>query len=272
MLEKVEVVTAAGQVLELPIATSPGGYLVEDIDGLDPNKAIYASSILAQMDGEEYQSSRGEKRQITLKLGYSVNHPSTVRARRTALYSYMMPQSRVVLRFYMTDFPVVEIVAHVEDVDAPMFTKDPKATIIFVCFKPDFISTTLESIPGFSTDTPAAMDVTYGGSVQTGFDFDLSVNRSISGFTISNAYGGETEELTFVGSLINGDLVTIDTREGQKGAWRTRAGNKTSVLNAVSPASAWPDLKPGENAFRVYAAGATPIPFTIEYKERFGGL
>lgn len=272
MLTKVEVVTATGLVLELPIATSPGGYLVQDIDGLDPNKAIYASSILSQMDGEEYQSSRGEKRQITLELGYSKGHPSTVRARRTNLYTYMMPQSRVTLRFYMTDFPVVEIVAHVETVDAPMFTKDPKATIIFVCFKPDFISQTLISLPGFTTDVAADLAVVYGGSIKSGFDFDLMVNRSISGFTLTNSLAsGEQSQLSFSGALISGDVVTIDTREGQNGAWRTRASVKASVLNSVSPSSEWPDLNPGGNSIRVYAAGA-PIPFTIEYKERFGGL
>lgn len=272
MLEKVQAISASGQVLELPIANSPGGYIVEDIDGLDPNKAIYASSIMALMDGEEYQASRGEKRQITMTLGYSLSHASSVRARRTALYDWFMTKSEVLLRFFMTDFPVVEIVARVEDMDAPMFTKDPKAKIIMIAFKPDFIAEEETIIPGATTDTPSAQNIAYGGSVSSGFLFTMNVDRAISTFTIDlNQPNGLGQQMVFQGSLLAGDVLEINTQEGEKGAWRTRAGTRSSVLASISPGSDWPDLLKGSNSFRVFLTG-TPIPYEVMYKERFGGL
>jgi hypothetical protein len=272
MLEKVEVITGSGAVLELPIANSPGGYIVENIDGLDPNKAIFSSTIMALMDGEEYQASRGEKRQITVELGYSLSHPSSVRARRTNLYKYFMPKAAVLLRFYMTDFPVVEITARVEDLNAPMFTKDPKATIILIAHKPDFVAEDETIIPGNSTDTPTAQNIVYGGSVESGFLFTFNVDRAISMFTIDhNQPNGTGSQMIFQGSLIAGDVVEINTQEGSKGAWRIRAGVRTSVLASISPGSDWINLFPGSNSFRVFLTGVG-IPYTLKYKERFGGL
>lgn len=272
MLEKVQVVTTSGGVLELPIATSPGGYIVEDIDGLDPSKAIFASSIMALMDGEEYQASRGEKRQITIKLGYRLSHSSTVRERRTNLYNYFMPKSEVRLKFFITDFPVVDIVARVESMDAPMFTKDPKVTIVLVAFKPDFIAEEETVISGATTDQPGFANIVYNGSVESGFLFTMNVNRSISAFTIDhNQVNGEGQELIFQGSLVAGDLLEINTQEGSKGAWRTRSGVRASVLSAVSPGSDWVKLFPGSNSFRVFLTGAA-IPYQLKFNERFGGL
>lgn len=271
-MEKVEVVTASGAVLELPIANSPGGYIVEDIDGLDPTKAIFSSTIMALMDGEEYQASRGEKRQITITLGYSLIHPSTIRTRRRNLYNYFMSKAEVLLRFFDPEMPVVEIVARVEDVDAPMFTKDPKATITLVAHKPDFIAQLQTVFPGATTSGTEASNILYEGSVESGFLFRMTVDRAISTFTIDhNQANGQGAQMVFQGALQAGDILEINTQEGSKGAWRTRAGVRTSVLASISPGSDWINLYPGVNSFRVFLTG-TPIPYDLTYKERFGGL
>lgn len=271
-MEKLDVVTPSGSVLELPIANSPGGYIVEDIDGLDPTKAIFSSTIMALMDGEEYQASRGERRQITITLGYSMSHPTSIRARRRALYQYFMSKAEVLLRFHDPDMGVVEITARVENVDAPMFTKDPKATIILVAFKPDFVAQEETVFTGGTTSASDASNILYEGSVESGFVFQMVANRAVSAFTIDhNQANGQGAQLSFQGALVAGDILEINTQEGSKGAWRTRAGVRTSVLASVSPGSDWVNLYPGVNSFRVFTTGAA-IPYTLTYRERFGGL
>lgn len=272
MLQKVEVITKTGAVLELPIASSPGGYVVKNVDGLDPTKATFASTIIASMDGEEYQAGRGEKRTIPIQLGYSLSHPDSVRARRVNLYKYLMPKTDVTLRFHMTDFPLVEILAHVEDLNAPQFTKDPKVDITLVAFKPDFIAVALTSISGATTGGTEGQTVSYGGSVPWGFLFKMTANRAISGFTINhNLANGEGGVLTVNTPIQVGDLIEINTQDREKGGWLTRAGVRKSILFAIAPASEYIQLEPGNNTLRVFVAG-NPIPFTIEYRERFGGL
>lgn len=272
MLEKVEVITKTGEVLELPIASAPGGYVVKNVDGLDPTKAIFASTVIASMDGEEYQAGRGEKRTIPIQLGYSLSHPESVRARRVNLYKYLMPKTDVMLRFHMTDFPLVEIAAHVEDLNAPQFTKDPKVDILLVAFKPDFIAVDLTTIPGSTTAGTEGQTVSYGGSVPWGFLFKMTVNRTLSGFSINqNLANGDGATLTVNTPMVAGDLIEINTQDREKGAWLTRAGVRKSILYAVAPASEYIQLEPGNNTLRVAATGAA-IPFTIEYRERFGGI
>jgi hypothetical protein len=71
--------------------------------------------------------------------------------------------------------------------------------------------------------------------------------------------------------LVAGDVLSINTVTGSKGATLTRAGVESSVLYGISPQSSWLELMPGVNTIRVYATGAA-IPLSIEYINRYGGL
>lgn len=272
MLNKVQVITALGAVLELPLDGFGNEYIVEDIEGLDPNKATMLTSSTVLQDGVEDQGSREEGRDIILKLEYDMNHPSSVSSRRHKLYQFLMPQSLVTLRFFMEDMPVVDIVGRVENMDAPMFAKEPKATISVFCHKPAFYSKDVYTFSGNTTDTVEAVDLTYNGTSPAPISFDLRPNRTMTGVTLyQNLSNGAGFTLQYVGSLLAGDLLEIETAKGFKGAWLTRAGVRKSVLNGIAPNATWLNLYPGENALRAFVAGAA-VPYTIEYRERFGGL
>lgn len=275
MLEKVEVLTEQGVLLTLPLQDISEGYSVQDIDGLDPVKATLISSTFGQMDGEQYQSSRREKRNIILTLGYEPDYASgSVQDLRKKLYSFFMPKSRVLLRFFQAGEPTVQIYGRVESFDSPKFAKEPTAIISVVCFDPDFYNPVPTLITGNTTSSTVETTHIYPGSVESGILFRLLVDRAITEFTIYHRPPDDTlRSLDFITAspLQPGDVLSISTIPGNKYVTLTRGGVDTSFLFGVSPQSDWISLFPGNNKIRIYAEGAG-IPYQIEYTTKFGGL
>lgn len=272
-LNKVEVRTDQGVLLSLPLDDISGGYLVQDISGLDPVPANVVSSNFANLDGEQYQSSRREKRNPVFRIGLEPDYASmNVQQLRNNLYKWFLPKKNANMRFYSDNMPTVDISGIVESFDCPLFVKDPVATISLLCFDPDFYEPVQVTVNGNTTSGNTMGNIAYGGSVDTGITFTLNVNRSISGFTIYHQpEGQQVQTMVVTGDFINGDIIQISTVPGNKFATRTRGGVIASVLYSVSPYAVWTKLQPGNNALRVYAEGAA-IPYTIQYTNKHGGL
>lgn len=273
MLTKVEVRTAAGSLLTLPLVDYSEGYTIEDIDGLDPVKATLVYSDFAGQDLSAFQSARREKRNITLKVGFEPNFAvTTVLDLRRRLYGFFMPKSIVRLRFYEDDGLVVQISGRVESVDAPRFTKDPDATISIICEDSNFVDLEAKAITGNTTSGTTTKDILYAGSVETGFVFALNLNRSINGFTLYNTPPDNSQRsLVFNYPMVAGDILRISTIPGDKYATLVRGGSETSVLYGVAPSSNWLNLFPGVNKVRALVSG-TAIPWSIGYTDKYGAL
>lgn len=273
MLTLVEVNTSQGGLLSFPLADTSLGFVIQNIEGLDPVKATVVSSPFAQQDGAQYQSSRRETRNITMTIGLDPDYvTTTIRDLRTSLYSVFMPKTSVDLRFLMDDGLDVHISGLVESCETAMFSADPAVDISILCFDPDFIDPDDVVLSGSSTAGSTATTVNYAGSVDTGFLFTLSVNRTLTDFSIyQQSSDGTQQQLDFHASLITGDTLKISTIKGNKYVTLTRAGVDSSLLYAISPQSSWLGFVPGTNSIRVYSEGAA-IPYTIDYITRYGGL
>src|SRR5690606_495921 len=225
-----------------------------EIDGLDPVKASIVSSRLAQVDGTVYQASRRDSRNIIIRLGFEPDYVNTtIRDLRQNLYRYLMPKSEVILRFYLEGEAFVDISG--------------------MCFDPDFYSLDTTLVTGQASSVIEWTEFEYEGGVETGFEFEITVNRSLSGFSIYHeGSGNQQRRFEFDGALLSGDVVTIDSRTGKKGATRLRGGTATSVLYGVTPASNWLELYPGPNSLRVQVQAGTPVPWKINYVAKYGGL
>jgi hypothetical protein len=273
MLTMVEVYTAQGDVLALPLSDVSTGYVVKDISGLDPVKATLVSSPFASIDGVQFQSSRLDARNIVLKLGLEPYYGNTTIATlKQRLYSFFMTKSLVRFLFYEDGTPFVQIMGRVETCDIPKFAKEPEATISVMCFEPDFIAVNPVDLDGFSTSGTTAQPFVYEGSVPTGFVFSLRANRALSDFTIyTQPATNDLFTLGFSAPLLSGDIVEISTIPGNKYAALIRSGIRSPILYGVSPTANWMSLQPGVNNVRVFTTGAA-IPWTIEYLPRYGGL
>jgi len=269
MIITVEATNSRSAVLELPLDDVLSGLVMQDIEGLDPVKATIVTSSFAQQDGVQYQSSRRDQRDIKLSIGLEPDYTvDTVQGLRSRLYRHFMPKSEVSLRFIDDSGLAVTISGRVETCEAPLFVEEPQMDVNIVCFDPDFVGDEPVVISGNTTSTETEMEIDYDGTVETGVEFTLTANRAVPSFSIYHRLAnGDRRELDFNFALEAGQSVVITTSPGEKGA--TIAG--TSVLYGITPQSNWISLEPGSNFIRVYAEGA-PVPFTLQYTNKYGGL
>lgn len=282
LLNKVNVQNSRGSILELPLEDSSGGFVVKEIEGLEPVKANLVSSSFANQDGEQFQSSRREARNIKIKLGYEPNWATgSIKDLRDKLYQYFMPKASPLLTFNLFDklaedvfsqYLDLNIIGMVETFDAPLFTSDPEANISLMCFDPDFYDPNVVTVNGDTVSDATVQTISYAGSIETGFIFNLRPDRAITEFTIYlTSPDGKLITSYFAYNLLANDVLQVSSVVGQKSVNLVRAGVQSSVLYSMSPQSGWPLLYPGDNQLRVYAEGAS-IPFDIQYLNKYGGL
>lgn len=275
MLTMVEVRNSQGVLLSLPLEDVSDGLVLTEVEGLDPVKATLVSSSFAQMDGEQYHSSRREARNIRIHLDLEpVDGVDTVYDLRKRLYTFFMPKTEVQLRFYMSDELIVNIMGRIETFETGIFSDRPAAVISLLCYDPDFVELESILVEGETVETTDMMTISLpDGTIETGITFVLNVDRSITEFAIYHQPEGQAlRTLDFAAvSMVAGDVLTISTVSGSKGATLVRSAVASSVLYGVSPQSNWIELQPGDNELRVHAEG-DEIPFTIEYSHRYGGL
>ncbi len=275
MLATVEARNDQGALLTLDLTNVSDGIILKNIDGLGPVKATLVSTSFANIDGEQFHSSRREARDIKFTFGMEAMYGGgTVRDIRQRLYRFFMTKRNVHLTFIMEDGLEVEISGRVESNDPPMFAREPEMEVVIRCFEPDFVDPTVITVTGNSTTMTGALTklVTYTGSVETGIKLIVTPDRSVSEFTFYHqAPDGTLQAMDFAAPLLAGDVLTISTVPGAKGATLLRAGSVSQILYGISPYAAWTELQEGDNYIRLYASG-TAFPYSIEYTNKYGGL
>lgn len=272
-LQRVDITNSRGVVLSLQVEQDESPYQINSIEGLDPGKATLVATSSAGQDGETYQSGRRPARNIKLKLDFDPDFsPKSYSELRNDLYTWFMPKAKITLRFFLSTGLYVDIDGHVESMDSPLFSDDPDVTVSIMCFQPDFVDARLVSVPGFTVDDSTATPIDYPGTVEAGTVLTIDFNRAASGFSIYNVdEGSQLQQLDFSETILTGDKIVVSSLQGNKGITRIRAGVSSSVLFGRSSQSSWINVVEGVNQFRVYAPG-DPIPYTLEYAVRYGGL
>jgi hypothetical protein len=252
---------------------SDSPYQVADIEGLDPGKATLVATGYAGADGEIFQSAKRPARNIKYKIDFDPDFDSKDYSDlRNDLYSWFMPKAKISQRFYLDSGLYLDIDGYVESMDSPVFEQDPDATISVMCFQPDLIDGRLFSQDGLTVAISTNTEIDYPGTVEAGIVLTLNFNRDASAFTIYNLdEGGRQQQFDFEGTLLNGDKLVISSLRGNKGVTLTRATVSSSYLYGRTAQSNWIEFVEGLNQFRVQAAG-DPIPYTLEYRVRYGGI
>jgi hypothetical protein len=253
---------------------SSAGYVVKDIEGLNPVKATLTSSTLAQVDGAQFQNARRDPRNITISVGIEPDYvTNTVQSLRDALYSYFTTKAIVDLGFYLDDVLYVVTSGQVESCENSMFSADPQVDISVLCYDPDFYVPEMSTLSSETVPNTNANMVDYEGTTDTGVIFTLNVDRDLSSFTLYNiAPDGENQQFTVSNAtFMDGDVVTVNTVPGFRGLTLTRAGVISSVLYWADPFPGWITLKKGINQFRCYALGAG-VSYDLTYTAKIGGI
>lgn len=274
MLTAVEATNGIGATLRLTVMNSENGYLVREITGLDPVPATLTSSTMAQRDGAQFQNARRETRNIVIKLGLEPDFAATtVASLRTGLYDYFMPKENVLLGFYVDEVLTYLIQGQVETLTNAMFSADPEVDISILCYDPDFYSPADTSVEVDTVDGTIETPITYEGTTDTGLIFQMTLTADLDeGIALyntppANAYQG----MVIQASLLTGDILTVNTIDGQKAITLTRGGNDSSLLYALQDGAVWLFLHRGVNYFRVYGE-VEDMATTVTYNAKYGGI
>ena len=277
MLSRIEVRTSGGTLLNLSLEDVFSGYVVQDVEGLDPVKSNLVSSPFANMDGEQLHSSRRDLRNIVLRIGIEPDYvSSTVQDLRNNLYNFFMPKSTVSLTFVMHDGKAFYISGMVETCEAALFTREPTMAVSITCFDPDFVSTTPTVLTGVSTNSmaTAATNLDYDGTVEAPVKLSITVNRTVGEITVYHTVpsGGIVRSMEIAYPFLSGDVVTVVTTPGKKSVTLLRTNVSRPILYATPPRAYWMELEHGRNTYRVYVTGTGSLPYQLEYTARYGGL
>jgi Phage tail protein RIFT-related domain len=275
VLTAVNVINAVGDSLVLSILDNSNGYTVREITGLDPVNATLTSSSMAQIDGAQFQNARRDTRNIVIKLGLDPDYSEqTVASLRSNLYNYLMPKENITLQFEIDGNYVYTCAGQVETFENAMFSADPEIDISILCYDPDFYFISTSEVDVETVDGTVQTAIDYPGTSDTGFIFSMTLTDDLpDGFALYNTPpANENQSLVIEASLLTGDIVTVNTIQGQKSITLNRAGNESSLLYALQIGYTWLFFHKGVNYFRASADAEDPIPGTIIYTSKFGGI
>lgn len=278
MLTELSISTPTGDSLSLPIPSGSDGYLVTEIEGLDPVPVTMASSPYALLDGEYYHESRREKRNIILHIKLRKNYWSTtIDYRRNRLYSIFVPKQEITLIFNTPQNGNVTISGRVETINATMWTDEPVVIVSIICFNPDFRAINPVTAT-YAFSTSEYRTINYPGTVLSGVtvavvDWETS-STSSTNTKFTNKIGNDTtQEMLFAASLGQWDRLSFCTVPGSKHARLTLQNNSVvSALSRLSATSTWLMLGPGLNSF----LGTTNVigsrKYSVSYYPLYGGI
>lgn len=258
----------------LPVAEYDGStpYIVKNIDGVDPVKATISTTSYANQDGGFYQSARTEMRNIVLTIGYrnDLTSGKSIQTIRREMYGVFDPKTLVKLRFIDSDEAPVEIDGYVESHETSMFSRDPEVQISILCPDPYFRA--IRPVTLSSTNNNPVY-TSYLGTAETGFLFELFVNRNVEG-TLLRAYINDDNyyDIHYGGALVSGDVLSISTERGNKFVRRTRGGETISVLNGITRGQLSMVIGPRTDTIYTFIGEPRTIPYRVTYTPKFIGI
>lgn len=272
-----------GEVLDL---TKSKTYIIADIKGLNPPNAVINTSTIATTDGAIFNSSRANIRNIVITVVFS----GDVEESRTNLYRFF-PIKEPITLYYANARRSVKIEGYVESFECDLFQNSQRAQISILCPKSYFRSKEdLElsfsqyvgafefpvNIPASGLEVSSKIEnsiavIDYSGDTETGMIIKLYASGNVVRPVIRNNLTNETFVLEM--ELLSGDIVTINTKRGEKSVTLYRDGTTTNIINKLVPGSTWLTVRTGSNVFSyecVYGEENITLHFTID--QLFAGV
>ena len=86
-------------------------------------------------------------------------------------------------------------------------------------------------------------------------------------------YNADTDEyLQITGDILNGDIITVTTKTGNKTVTLERGSVKTNIINRLVSGSTWLTLREGKNRFYLRGTGLQNLKVKIVHTNAFLGV
>ena len=247
---------------------SNSAFTVTLIEGLNPPEATINLSDIALMDGAKFNSSKLNVRYINIAFAIEVN------AAKNRIEVYKVLKSKQYVKMtYNGDYRNVYIEGYIESINIDYFEMKQIVTCSIVCPSPFFkdaqmMVNELKNVinafhfPFASEETPelvmsyinneTGINLENDGDINCGMIIEMYAIKAVSDPKIFNYVTQEYIGLDF--DMEPGDLITIDTRPGQKTATLLRGGVETNIFNYIIQGSTWLQLSSNGGTF-VYEVG-----------------
>lgn len=256
------------------------------VTGLSSPPAAISSSIIPTFDGERYNSSRLQARNIVILLVINGNAEEN----RMALNKVILPK-RFIKFYYENNAHKYFINGVVESFEYDVFENKIKAQISIICMDPYFkdeedtteILTSIINLFEFPFSIPEEGialgeitqnkngEITNSGTIPTGCKLIIEASGEIINPYIENITTGEKIKINR--TIKKNDIIKINTNKGNKYIYLYSGNEIINIINDLSEDSQWLTITPGTNIF-IYGSdsGTNNMQAKISYKNLYGGV
>ncbi len=264
-------------------------FTITEITGLNPPAATINTSQLALIDGAKFNSSKLNMR--TINIAFAIEYQAA--KNRIAVYKVLKSKQYIKL-YYNGQYRKVFIEGYIHSIDISYFAMKQIVTCSILCPAPYFkeaqiiVNELLNIVGAFhfpfsSTEDPQLMFgyisndvgivIENDGDVDCGMIIQLYARTAVSNPKIFNYITQEFIGLNY--TMQQADLITIDTRQGQKSVTLLRGGVTSNLFNYVIKDSTWLQLPANGGTF-VYEVGdgydAADLSVTFNHYNLYEGV
>lgn len=254
-------------------------FTISEIEGLNPPDATINLSELALIDGAKYNSAKLNVR--TINIAFAIEYEAA--KNRIAAYKVLKSKQYVKL-YYNGSYRQVYIEGYIESINIDYFEIKQIVTVTILCPSPYFkdaqdmvddLSNVVQAFhfPFASTAEPQlvfgyfstnlGLTIENEGDTECGMIIQLYFRSAITNPKIFNYVTQDYFGIQY--AFQRADLVTIDTRSGQKSVTLLRGGVETNLFNVIMQGSIWLQL-PVYGGTYVYEVGdGNPADLSISF-------
>ena len=273
------------------MTTTANQYMTAKVEGLNPPPGTISTSGYAGMDGSYLNNAFIEKRNVVIHFEM---RGVALEARRHQLYKVVKP-SRYIKVYYATAGIDVFAEGYVETCEVNNFEMLTTGQISILC--PDIYWYSTESVMAYYSqilgaftfpfptesnpepfvlgkyNTRNMMEIINDGD-ETGFMLVIEASSDEEVAARSpTLYNADTDEyLQITGDILNGDIITVTTKTGNKTVTLDRGGVKTNIINRLVSGSTWLTLREGKNRFYLRGTGLQNLRVTIVHTNAYLGV
>lgn len=263
-------------------------FTITEIEGLNPPDATINTSQVALIDGAIYNSAKLNMR--TINIAFAIEYQAA--KNRIEVFKVLKSKQYVKL-YYKGSYRNVYIEGYIQSIQITYFEMKQIVTCTILCPSPYFkqaqqIVNELQSIissfhfPFASTAEPElvfgyfsndlGITIENDGDVACGMIIELYAQAAVSNPKIFNYVTREYIGLDY--EMQEADLITIDTRQGQKSAKLLRAGVEYNVFNHIMEGSTWLQLEAAGSTFvyEVEEGSAQNLSVTFTHSNLYEGV
>lgn len=258
---KLEITNTSGKTIVL---SQNNNYQITEILGLNPPTANFSTTAIIGSDGAILNNARVDTRNIVMTLAIN----GDVEKNRIELYKFFTPKNKCTMH-YKNGTRDVTIECYTENVEIELFSQKQFAQISLICLQPYFadanriildLSSVIDNFE-FPFDIESGGrefstllkfyegTVINSGEVETGVIIEMTALGMVQNPVIYDTATNEFIKLNFTMQL--GDVITINTYQGQKSVMLQRAGETINIINYLDMGSTWLTARHGDNTYYV---------------------